>query len=60
MLRYIGWDEAADLVEASIQVAVSAGMVTADLQRMMPTASALSTIDFSRAVIKHMQSIRNS
>ncbi len=60
MLRYIGWDEAADLVEASIQAAVSAGMVTADLQRLMPEATALSTIDFSRAVIQHMQSIRNS
>jgi isocitrate dehydrogenase len=59
MLRYIGWDEAADLVEASIQAAVSAGMVTADLQRLMPAASALSTIDFSHAVIRHMQSIGN-
>lgn len=55
MLRYLGWDEAADLVEEGIKAAVSAGLVTADLQRLMPEATALSTIDFGKAVIRHLQ-----
>lgn len=56
MLRYLGWDEAADLIEEGIQKTVLAGMVTADLQLMMPESTALSTSDFGRAVIKQMQS----
>jgi isocitrate dehydrogenase len=55
MLRYLGWDEAADLVEEGIKAAVSAGMVTADLQRLLQEATALSTTDFGRAVINQMQ-----
>jgi len=56
MLRHLGWDKAADLVENGIRKAISAGKVTADLQRLMPEAKALSTTDFSQAVIQHMQS----
>lgn len=56
MLRFLGWNEAADLVEEAIQKTVSAGMVTADLQRLMPDATALSTKDFGDAVIQQMRS----
>ena len=56
MLRHLGWNEAADLLEAGIRKAVSAGQVTADLQRLMPEVNALSTIEFGHAVIQHMQS----
>ena len=56
MLRHLGWNEAADRVEAGIRAAVSAGQVTADLQRLMPDATALSTTSFAQAVIQHMQS----
>ncbi len=55
MLRHLGWDEAADLVEIGIRKSISTGMVTTDLQRMMPEATALSTTDFSQAVIQHMR-----
>ena len=56
MLRYLGWDDAADRVEAGIQGAVSSGQVTADLQRLMPEATALSTTGFGQAVIQQMSS----
>ena len=56
MLRFLGWNEAADLVEEAIQKTVSAGMVTADLQRLMPDATVLSTKDFGDAVIQQMRS----
>jgi isocitrate dehydrogenase len=55
MLRYLGWDEAADFVEEGIQNTIAAGMVTADLQRLMPEATALSTTDFGKVVIQKMQ-----
>jgi len=56
MLRQLGWDEAADLVEVGIQGAVSAGHVTDDLQRSIPGANALSTSEFGQAVIQQMRS----
>ncbi len=56
MLRHLGWDQAADLVEVGIQRAIAAGQVTADLARLLPAAAALSTADFGRAVIRRMQS----
>jgi len=55
MLRYLGWDEAADFVEEGIQNTIAASMVTADLQRLMPEATALSTTDFGKVVIRKMQ-----
>jgi isocitrate dehydrogenase len=55
MLRALGWNEAADGVEAGIQEAVSAGRVTADLARFMPEAKVLSTTDFGEAVVRAIQ-----
>jgi len=54
MLRHLGWDEAADRVEAGIRAAISSGQVTADLQRLMPGATALSTTAFGQAVVQQM------
>ena len=56
MLRHLGWDQAADLVEVGLQSAIAAGQVTADLARLLPAAAALSTAEFGQAVIRHMQS----
>ena len=56
LLRWLGWEAAADLVEAGIRGAAADGQVTADLARLMPGAEALSTTDFGRAVIAHMPS----
>ena len=56
MLREIGWVEAADFVEAGIQEAVASGQVTADLGRLMPEATILSTTDFGEVVIQAMKS----
>jgi isocitrate dehydrogenase len=55
LLRHLGWDEAADMVEAGIQAAVAAGHLTADLARLIPGAAALSTADFGDAVCHHMR-----
>ena len=59
MLRHLGWEEAADLVEVGIQKTISAGLVTADLQRLLPEAAVLSTTEFGWAAIHQMQSTLN-
>jgi len=54
MLRYMGWDEAADLVEKGIAGAIQAKTVTYDFERLMEDAVKLSTSEFGDAVIDHM------
>ncbi|MDQ6952841.1 MAG: NADP-dependent isocitrate dehydrogenase [Mariprofundaceae bacterium] len=54
MLRHMGWDEAADLVEKGITGAIIAKTVTYDFERLMDGAIKLSTSEFADAVIEHM------
>jgi isocitrate dehydrogenase len=54
MLRYMGWNEAADLVIKGIEAAIAAKTVTYDFHRMMEGATKLSTSQFGDAVISHM------
>ena len=57
MLRYLGWDAAADLVEEAIAATIAAGTVTFDFQRLMPDAHLVSTTEFGQTVVQHMQTI---
>jgi isocitrate dehydrogenase len=54
MLRYMGWDEAADLVMKGIEGAINAKVVTYDLARMMDGATEVKCSEFGDAIIKHM------
>jgi len=54
MLRYMGWEEAADMVEKGITGAIAAKTVTYDFHRLMEGATKLSTSEFGDAVIAHM------
>ena len=54
MFRYIGWDEAADLVIAGINGAIAAKSVTYDFERLMDGATLLKCSEFGDAIIKHM------
>lgn len=54
MLRDMGWTEAADLVIKGIQGAIANKTVTYDFERLMPDAILLSTSEFGKAMIKHM------
>jgi len=54
MLRYLGWQEAADLVIRGIGGAISAKTVTYDLARMMDGAKLLKCSEFGDAVIANM------
>jgi isocitrate dehydrogenase len=55
MLRYLGWDEAAELVIKGMSNAIKAGTVTYDFARQMDNATEVSCSQFGDAVIQHMQ-----
>ncbi len=54
MLRYIGWQPAADLVMKGIKSAIDAKKVTYDLERQMEGATLLSCSAFGDEIIKRM------
>jgi isocitrate dehydrogenase len=54
MFRYLGWGEAADLIEAGIEKTVRQKKVTYDLARQMEGATELKTSQFADAVIANM------
>jgi len=54
MLRYMGWDEAADRIVRGMQGAIAAKTVTYDFHRLMSGATKLKCSEFGSAVIEHM------
>ena len=54
MFRYMGWPEAADLIERGITAAIAAKTVTYDLHRQMEGATKVGTSEFGQAIIKGM------
>ncbi len=54
MLRYIGWQEAADLVIRGLEGALAARTVTFDIHRLIPDATLVSTDGFGESMIKAM------
>ena len=54
MLRYMRWNEAADLIIKGLDGAIHSKTVTYDFARQMESANEVSTSKFADAVIKHM------
>jgi isocitrate dehydrogenase len=54
MFRYLGWNEAADLVIQGVQGAIAAKTVTYDFERQMEGAKLVKCSEFGDAVIEHM------
>lgn len=55
MLRYMGWNQAADLVVRGMEGAIEAKTVTYDFHRLMEGASLLKCSEFGDAVIQRME-----
>lgn len=55
MLRYIGWEEAADLIITGMEKTIAAKTVTYDFERLMDGATLLSCSEFGNAIIENMQ-----
>jgi isocitrate dehydrogenase len=54
MLRYMGWDEAADRIVAGMGGAINARIVTYDFARLMDNATEVKCSEFADAIIKNM------
>jgi isocitrate dehydrogenase len=54
MFRYLGWNEAADLIVTGMEGAIGAKTVTYDFHRLMENATLLKTSEFADAVIQQM------
>ena len=54
MLRYMGWDKAADLIVKGMEGAISSKTVTYDFERLMEGAKLLKCSEFGDAVIANM------
>jgi isocitrate dehydrogenase len=54
MLRYMGWNEAADRIVRSIERTIAAKLVTYDFHRQMEGATLLKTSEFAKALVERM------
>jgi isocitrate dehydrogenase len=55
MFRYLGWDEAADLIIFSLEKTIAQKRVTYDFERLMAGATLLKTSEFGRAMVDNMK-----
>jgi isocitrate dehydrogenase len=55
MLRFMGWNEAADVVIQSLERTIASKRVTYDLARMIPGSTELKTSQFATAMIENMK-----
>ena len=54
MLRYLGWNEAADLILKGLNGAIGSKRVTYDFARLMEGATKIKCSEFGDNVISHM------
>jgi isocitrate dehydrogenase len=54
MFRYLGWDEAADLIVTSLEKTIAQKRVTYDFERLMTGATLLKTSEFGKAMAENM------
>jgi len=54
MLRYLGWDEAADLIIKGLDGAIASKRVTYDFARLMEGATEIKCSQFADNIIEHM------
>ena len=55
MLRYMGWDEAADIIVLTMNKTISEKKVTYDFERLMEGATLLKCSEFSDTLIQNME-----
>jgi isocitrate dehydrogenase len=58
MFDFIGWGEAARLIEEGIARAIQQKRVTYDLERLMDGATKVKTSEFAAAIVENMQGAR--
>ena len=59
MLEYLGWKEAASLIEKALEQSFTEARATADLARFMPGGVSLSTSAFTREIVGKIENGNN-
>jgi len=54
MFRFLGWTEAADLIEQSLEHTIEQKKVTYDFERLMEGAKKVKTSEFATCMIENM------
>jgi isocitrate dehydrogenase len=54
LLEYLGWNDAARLIENAMEQTIRQKTVTYDFERQMPGAKKLKTSEFADAIIRNM------
>jgi isocitrate dehydrogenase len=54
MLEYMGWQEAADLINKGLEKAIASKRVTYDFHRLMDGATLLKCSEFGQEIVKNM------
>ncbi|MBV8893743.1 MAG: NADP-dependent isocitrate dehydrogenase [Acidobacteria bacterium] len=57
MFRFLGWMEAADLIEQGMERTIDQKRVTYDFERLMPGATKVRTSEFADFIIQNMQAL---
>jgi isocitrate dehydrogenase len=57
MFEFLGWKEAAQLIEDGIARTIQQKRVTYDLERLLPGATKVGTAAFATAIIENMQAV---
>jgi isocitrate dehydrogenase len=57
MLQYMGWTDAAQLIEKSMSTAIQAQTVTYDLARLMPGSTEVSCSGFGKVIMEKMMQL---
>jgi len=57
MFRYLGWNEAADLIEGGLERTIEQKKVTYDFARMLEGATKVSTSKFADSIIENMAAV---
>ncbi len=57
MFRYLGWNEAADLINKTMEYTIKAKTVTYDFERLMDGATKLKCSEFGDALIANMDKV---
>ena len=55
MLEYLGWQEAADLIQKALDETIMQKQVTYDLERLMEGATKLKTSEFASVIIENIR-----
>ena len=55
MFRFLGWNEAADLIEQGMERTIEQKKVTYDFERLMEGATKVKTSEFANYIIENME-----